>query len=129
MYTIEGEKFKLSECSGKYVFLDFWGTWCGPCKLELPNIIRMAELIPPEKLLILGIARDDAATLQKFLKERPLPYPNVLYTDDVLKAWGIQSFPTTFLINPSGKVIAKNIRGAKLAEKVKEKIDIYENPS
>ncbi|MBN1480099.1 redoxin domain-containing protein [candidate division KSB1 bacterium] len=126
LMTVDGQEFTLSKNRGKYVFIDFWGTWCGPCKMELPNIIRLAETIPSDKLIVFGVARDEPGDLQKFLHKRPLPYPNAIATENVLKAWKIEHFPTTFLIDPDGNIIAKEIRGAKMAERIAEEMKKYE---
>ena len=97
--------------------------------MELPNIIHMAETVPSEKLIVFGIARDEPDDLKEFLDKRPLPYPNAIATDDVLKAWKIRHFPTTFLIDPEGKIIAREIRGGKMADRIAEEITKYEKPS
>jgi thiol-disulfide isomerase/thioredoxin len=125
LQTTDGKGLTLSEFRGKFVFLDFWGTWCGPCIGELPNMKKMAESFPAEVLQIIGLARDSYEDLSAYLEIDPLPYPNALLPEEVEKAYGIKAYPTTFLLDPDGIIIGKNLRGHDLASIVKEKIDEY----
>jgi thiol-disulfide isomerase/thioredoxin len=123
--TIPGDSLTLSSFRGKFVFIDFWGTWCGPCIGELPNLKNMAALIPSEKIQIIGLAQDNFENLSAYLEIDPLPYPNALLPETVQKAYGIKAYPTTFLIDPEGMIIGKNLRGHDLAGLVNEKIEAY----
>lgn len=71
---------------------------------------------------VLGLANDNQETLTKYIKEAEIAYPNAIADEKLLETYGISSFPTTFLINPKGKIVAKNLRGEKLTELVKEKM-------
>ena len=62
--TVAGKHMKLSDFRNKFVFLDFWGTWCGPCRAEIPNIKKMANTIPSDKLQVIGLAKDESAKLK-----------------------------------------------------------------
>jgi len=124
--TLDGNEFKLSDFRGKFVFIDFWGTWCGPCLGELPNNKKLAQFISTDTLEIIGLAaRDKEKELREFLKKDPLPYKNAIAPEEVLNTYGIVSFPTTFLVGPKGRILAKNLSGEQLVDLVKEKIDNY----
>ncbi|MBD3225115.1 MAG: redoxin domain-containing protein [Caldithrix sp.] len=122
--TQSGDKIRLSSLRGKNVFLEFWGTWCGGCIMELPNVVRLREKYPKEELYILGLAfYDTQQELEAFLEEKPLNFPNALIDTSIVKAYGVRGFPSSFLIDTTGRVIAKKLRGKRLFEKVKTKID------
>ncbi|MGB3589117.1 MAG: redoxin domain-containing protein [Tunicatimonas sp.] len=123
--TLAGDSLRLTDLAGKYVYIDFWGSWCRPCLDEFPNLIALSEAFSTDQLQIVGLAQDREPNLRKYLEEHPLPYPNAL-APQVVEAYGITSFPTTFLISPSGVIIAKNLRGENLAELVKNKIESHE---
>ena len=120
--TMNGESFSLSGCKGKFVMIDFWGTWCGPCRGEVPNFKKLYTTIPRDSLLVIGLAEDDSTTLAPFIAEQAIPYPNALATKELLDAYGVNRFPTTFLIGPDGTIIAKDLRGESVVEQVREKM-------
>lgn len=122
--TVAGDSLRLSDFRGKFVMLDFWGTWCGPCLNELPHLKKLSQSFSDE-LKVIGLARDDPRTLADFVKENDIPYPNGIAVPKIEKAYGIVSWPTTFLIAPNGKIIAKNLRGEKLVDLVAEKLAAY----
>ncbi len=125
--ALSGEIIRLSDYHGKFVFIDFWGSWCAPCRAELPNIRTLATSIPEERLQVLGIIEDDEATVRKFLEKEPLPYPNAMRGDSTLQDWGILAYPTTFLIDPEGAILAKNLRGEDLVDLVRAEMEQSEH--
>ena len=119
--TVDGDSLRLSDFRGKFVMLDFWGTWCAPCLNELPHLKKLSQSFS-EELKVIGLAHDDPRNLADFVKENKIPYPNGIADPKIEKAYGIVSWPTTFLIAPNGKIIAKNLRGEKLVDLVAEKL-------
>lgn len=118
--TYNGKLLTLSELKGRYVFLDFWGTWCIGCLDEIPHIMELRNQTAVDELFILGLAANDTyESLNLFFNERPINYPNALIGKKILEDYGILSFPTSFLIDKSGKVVARNLRGEGLVNKVK----------
>ncbi|MBN1480102.1 redoxin domain-containing protein [candidate division KSB1 bacterium] len=124
--TIDDQELRLHNFRGRFVFIDFWGTWCKPCTREIENIVTMSQLINNDKLQIIGLVKDEEKPLKKFLEQQKLPYPNALVDEDLLKQWEVQSFPTSFLINPDGHIIAKNIRGPKMGLEIGKEIAKWE---
>lgn len=121
----EGETITLSSLRGKYVLIDFWAAWCRPCRAENPNVVRVYNEYSDENFEILGVSLD--RTREKWLgaiEQDGLPW---LHVSD-LKYWRSQAaidyqvnaIPATFLVDPEGKIIAKNLRGASLEAKLKE---------
>lgn len=120
-----GKTVKISSFKGKYVLIDFWASWCGPCRAENPNVVAAFNKYHDKNFTVLGISLDQA---------KPA-WLNAIHADGLtwthvsdLKGWGnevaglfhVQSIPQNLLIDPSGKIIAKNLRGEALNNKLKE---------
>ena len=121
---IDGTKIKLSDYRGKLVFLDFWGTWCAPCRSEIPNIKKLDEKLGNHVEVIGVVCRDQFAKVEKYIKEEKLSYSNGLdERSRITKEYGVSKWPTTFLISPEGKILAKDLRGSQLIESVKPYIN------
>ncbi|MDA3927689.1 MAG: TlpA disulfide reductase family protein [Prolixibacteraceae bacterium] len=120
LMSMGNEEIKLSELKGKYVFLDFWGTWCSPCCAEIPNVKKLSDSFSDENLIVIGISTNDSENvLRSFIKENQMKYINTMSDKKVNKDFGVSSYPSTFLIDKEGKIIAKNLRGGNLTEQVK----------
>ncbi len=110
--TLDGRQVKLSDYRGKIVILDFWATWCKPCKLELPHFIELYKEFGREDLEIIGVSLDRTGTgeLAAFVKEWEIPYVIVLGTGQVVQDYGeIRGIPTTFVIDRQGNVFRKYV--------------------
>lgn len=117
--TLDGQHVTLSDLKGKFVFIDFWGTWCAPCREEIPYIVEMRKRIPADKLVVLGLSvGDKEETLRNFIAEQKIPYPNAMCDETTTQKYGVNSFPTTFLIDPSGNIVSKGLRGNQLTSYV-----------
>ncbi|WP_113652517.1 TlpA disulfide reductase family protein [Pedobacter namyangjuensis] len=120
-----GKKIKLSNIKAKYILLEFWGSWCGPCREENPNLVKTYNAFKPKGFEILGVAADDnKAQWLKAIKDDQLPWENVsdLKGDKNQAAliYGINAFPTNYLIDEKGIIVAKNLRGEALNKKLAE---------
>jgi peroxiredoxin len=110
--TIEGKKLSLSDYKGKAVLINFWATWCAPCKIEMPWLIALRTQYAPQGFEILGVSEDDADTphakLAKFGQEEGLNYP-LLVGDDAIsrKYGGVEFLPTSYFVGRDGKIVAE----------------------
>lgn len=121
--ALSGKLISLQAYKGKYVFIDFWGTWCSPCVAELPEIKKQFAKIKKDKFQMLSIATsDDLTNLKSFLKKKAIKWPQIL-SDEIASKYQIIAYPTNFLIDPQGKIIYKNIDVKNLADRIKELVD------
>jgi len=106
----EGNKVKVSALRGKVVMVNFWATWCPPCKEEMPSMERLNKIMAGEDFVMLAINADDngRAVVPDFLKENPHDF-TVLYDDQgaVKKSYGVYKMPESFIINKDGKIVEK----------------------
>jgi peroxiredoxin len=108
--TLDGSKITLSEFRGKAVLLNFWATWCPPCKVEMPWFADLQKEYGQDGLVVLGVAMDDSSpsTIAKFTHEMGVNYPVLLGTDKVSDDYGdVQYLPTTFYIGRDGTIVDK----------------------
>jgi cytochrome c biogenesis protein CcmG/thiol:disulfide interchange protein DsbE len=106
--TLDGKKVKLSELRGKAVVVNFWATWCGPCKLEMPWLVDLQTKYADKGLVILGLSVDEGSSdkIASFAKDMGVNYPVLRSTDEVSNLYGgIDGLPTTFYVGRDGKVI------------------------
>lgn len=105
----EGKKVSLSEFKGHPVVVNFWATWCGPCKLEMPWFQEFATKYKPQGLVILGLAQDDGASpndVSSAAKKIGVSYPILMPDEKVAKAYGgVEYLPETFYVDKTGKVV------------------------
>ncbi|HEV2764539.1 MAG TPA: cytochrome c biogenesis protein CcdA, partial [Pyrinomonadaceae bacterium] len=108
--TLSGQPFKLSELRGRVVLLNFWATWCGPCRNEIPQLNAMHRDLEARGLSVVGITTyDDAEGVGGFQKDIPQDYRVVTAAEDVASKYGVVALPTTFVIDRDGRVRAKII--------------------
>ncbi|MBS7566098.1 AhpC/TSA family protein [Mucilaginibacter sp. Bleaf8] len=124
---VNGKPVKLSSFRGKYVLLDFWASWCPPCRQESPNLVRAYNKFKDKNFTILSVSLDkpDAkAAWLNAIKADGLTWTNVsdlkFWSNEAAALYYVQSIPQNFLIDPTGKIIAKNLRGADLEGKLIE---------
>ena len=108
--TLDGQTLKLSSLRGKAVLLNFWATWCAPCKIEMPWFEELQKQYAAQGLVVVGVAMDDAAPdeVRKFVKDVGASYTIVMGKEKVGEAYGgVQFLPATFYIDRDGKVVER----------------------
>jgi peroxiredoxin len=125
---VMGTQRDLAAMRGKWVYLDFWATWCGPCMLDLPKVVTMSnELQARPDFAVLSVSLDEASSkqlVQWTVNEYGLKYP-VLFDGQgwgsaYAEVWGITQIPATFLINPKGEIVARDLPAAAVAQFIGE---------
>jgi thiol-disulfide isomerase/thioredoxin len=130
---IDGKVWTLDDLRGKVALLDFWATWCGPCRREIPGLVELAATYRPEELIILGVSLDtlDRMPLEQFRKwlaENSMTWPQIYegsgWDGAIARLYGIPAIPFPVLLDAQGRVAAagESARGEKLKEKVRELI-------
>jgi peroxiredoxin len=108
--NLEGEEIALSKLKGRVVLLDFWATWCGPCRESIPHLIDLYNNFQSKGFTIIGMSVDkekEEETLRRFVKSMDIPYPVVLSPEQLARQYGISGIPTTLLIDREGKILEK----------------------
>ena len=106
---INGRKLSLSDYKGKVVLLDFWATWCTPCRDEIPHFVEMQEKYGPQGFQVIGISMDDdAKPVREFYDKFKINYPVALGNDKLAQSFGgVLGLPVNFLIDRDGRIVAK----------------------
>jgi thiol-disulfide isomerase/thioredoxin len=116
---VEGKAVKSSNFAGKVVILDYWATWCGPCRMEIPGFIELQKQYADKGLVVIGISldQDGASAVKPFSEKMGINYPIVLGDEAVVSAFGgIEGIPTTFIIDRVGNIVRKHVGYAPKAE-------------
>jgi thiol-disulfide isomerase/thioredoxin len=105
--SVGGKEFSLQDLKGKFVLLDFWATWCAPCRHDLPSVEKIHQEFHRKGLVVLGVdGGEDSETVDQFLVSTKLSYPTLLAADSgVLLSYSVTAFPTVVLIDADGKVV------------------------
>ena len=127
--TVDGKASKLSDYvgKGKYVLVDFWASWCGPCKGEIPNLIELQNKFGGEKFTVLGVnVWDEEEKFKAALTEEGITYPQIYIPrdnkDNATEMYGIQGIPQIILFGPDGVIVQRDLRGQAMKDLVEEKM-------
>jgi len=106
LVDLNGKSVSLSDFRGKIVVLNFWATWCPPCRREIPDFIDLQKEYGSRSVQIVGIALDEPEKVQAFARQNGMNYPVLLGSDEVsMKYGGIEGIPTTFIIDKNGRIV------------------------
>ena len=126
----EGNPISLEGFKGQYVLIDFWASWCGPCRAENPNVVKAYEAYKDKNFTILGVSLDDEKGREAWLKairDDQLTWTQVSdlkgWENDVATLYAVRAIPQNFLVDPAGNIIAKDLRGEELTKKLAELLD------
>lgn len=125
MKTTDGKDLNLERFKGKVLLVDFWATWCPPCRAEVPNLVKAYKEFSPKGFEVIGISFDESREkFDEYVKENSMPWPQYFdgkgWQNEVGPTYGIQSIPTLYLLDQAGKVITNDVRGEKLEEELKK---------
>lgn len=123
----QGNKVKLSDFKGRYVLLDFWASWCGPCRAENPEVVKAFNAYKDKSFTVLGVSldkEDKRDAWQQAIVKDGLVWTQVAdlkgWDNSAAKLYDVHAIPQNYLIDPAGKIVAKNLRGKALHAKLKE---------
>ena len=127
MRDLEGQTHRLSEYvgKGKWVLIDFWASWCGPCRAEMPDLVKVYKKFHANGFEVVGISLDDdAEDWQKAVKKMKLTWHHLSdlagWDSKAVKTYKVFGIPSNLLVNPKGKIVASNIELEELTEKLAE---------
>jgi thiol-disulfide isomerase/thioredoxin len=129
---VDGKPVDLSEFKGKVVILDFWATWCPPCRTEIPGYIALQKKYAADGLVVIGVSvdTDGPAAVKKFAKDLGINYMIVMADDDIQNAYGpILGYPTTFIIDRNGMIRDKKLGRMPAADFEKRVLAVLRPPA
>ncbi|MEO5683438.1 MAG: TlpA disulfide reductase family protein [Chitinophagaceae bacterium] len=125
--SVDGKNISIASFRGKYLLVDFWASWCGPCRQENPNVVNAYKQFKDKNFAILGVSLDRAGEKEKWIKaihDDQLSWAQVsdlqYWNSEAVKIFKFEGIPFNILIDPEGKIIAEGLRGAELENKLKE---------
>lgn len=120
-----GEELSLEDAKGKYTLIEFWASWCGPCRVENPNLVKVYEKYHDRGFHIIGVSLDRSQVAwERAIEHDKLTWPQVsnlkFWQDPIARQFSVTFIPQNYLIDEDGKIVAKNLRAVSLDKKLNE---------
>jgi len=109
LMDLDGNEISLSDFNGKILILNFWATWCPPCREEIPNFVEVYNEYESKDVQFIGVSNEDISTLISFVEDYNISYPILIDNANVMEKWEIRAIPTTFVFDREGHIIFKNV--------------------
>jgi peroxiredoxin len=119
---LDGREVSLSDFAGQVVLLDFWATWCAPCREEIPMLNELHTTFGERGFTILAISDEDAGAIREFVADHAVIYPNLVGTTEVSESYGVLGLPTGYLVDAEGKIV-ESFMGPKPSKILTSKIE------
>ena len=123
--TLTGEEMSLANNKGKTLLIDFWATWCGPCRESIPHLVHLHKTYQGQGLAVVGLSMDkgDPKTVDHFAKSLDIPYPIAIAPEEIARAYGVNGLPTIVLIDKEGKIREKIVGfNTTIAKKIESRV-------
>jgi len=122
LMDLDGNEISLSDFNGKVLILNFWATWCSPCREEIPDFVEVYNEYESKDVQFIGVSNEDISTLKSFVEDYGISYPILIDDANIMGKWGISAIPTTFVFDKNGQIIFKNV-GMMTGEQLKNIIE------
>lgn len=120
--SLDGESFRLSETDGMVRLIDFWATWCAPCREEVPMLNELQAEYGERGLLVLAITDEETDVVREFVEEYGVEYLNLIGTEEIAEAYGVLGLPAAYLVDAEGRLV-KTFLGPKPRRVLVEQIE------
>lgn len=113
VHSLDGREFNMADAKGKVLLVNFWATWCLPCRAEMSSLQRLYDKVKDDGVIFLCVSKEDHATVSQFVREAGYTFPIYTRSPQLPPAFEVESIPTTFIIGPDGNMAFRHVGAAK----------------